>query len=350
MSETPASLIDPRDADAVAAAVAVWLGQRYGDVGIAEPPSSIGAGFDSFIHFVRYSGEGLPLPLRAPLVARVLPDADRLDGARREADIANWCAEGGYPAARVLELIAPGDALSLPVQLIERAAGSTMLGALTSAPWRAAALVDRLGDLHAQLHEREVADCPLADHPDGTLVARRLALPRRVGADHAEIAAALARVEELAGRMESRDPRVCHGDFHPLNVVVDGDAAVVIDWSDAGVGDRHGDVARTSLLFRVAAVAAENRAERAALRLAGPWLSRRYLRAYERRLPLDRTRVALFEPLHLLHGWAQVTALAAGMFANADPDGGRADRLPRNLGAWLRGRFEAAMARLDATA
>ena len=31
---------------------------------------------------------------------------------------------------------------------------------------------------------------------------------------------------------------VCNGDFHPLNVMVDGDRASVIDWTDAGLGPR----------------------------------------------------------------------------------------------------------------
>ena len=69
---------------------------------------------------------------------------------------------------------------------------------------------------------------------------------------------------------------ICHGDFHPLNVLVDGDDAWLIDWTDAALGPREGDVARTLLLFEVASIAAGSSVERAALSWLGPRLERRF--------------------------------------------------------------------------
>ena len=42
---------------------------------------------------------------------------------------------------------------------------------------------------------------------------------------------------------------VCHGDFHPDNVIIDGENAVVIDWLDASKGPSVADVARTILVI-----------------------------------------------------------------------------------------------------
>lgn len=43
---------------------------------------------------------------------------------------------------------------------------------------------------------------------------------------------------------------VCHGDFHPVNVLLAPEGIVVIDWLDAGSGDPMYDVARTLLYLR----------------------------------------------------------------------------------------------------
>ncbi|HKY56340.1 MAG TPA: phosphotransferase, partial [Anaerolineales bacterium] len=44
--------------------------------------------------------------------------------------------------------------------------------------------------------------------------------------------------------------RVCHGDFHPANVLVLGEEARVIDWMDASRGNPLADVARTTVIAR----------------------------------------------------------------------------------------------------
>jgi aminoglycoside phosphotransferase (APT) family kinase protein len=41
---------------------------------------------------------------------------------------------------------------------------------------------------------------------------------------------------------------LCHGDLHPLNVILAGDGPVVIDWVDASAGNPLADVARTTVL------------------------------------------------------------------------------------------------------
>ncbi|KUP09548.1 hypothetical protein Q73_02730 [Bacillus coahuilensis m2-6] len=43
---------------------------------------------------------------------------------------------------------------------------------------------------------------------------------------------------------------LCHGDFHPLNVMVTENGPVLIDWADATCGHPYGDIARTYILVR----------------------------------------------------------------------------------------------------
>ena len=110
---------------------------------------------------------------------------------------------------------------------------------------------------------------------------------------------------------------------------------MVIDWTDAALGDRHGDVARTHLLFHFgAALATSNRAAKALVGASQGWLSKRFLNAYQRVVPLDAERLRKWEAVHLLHGWAQVVEAH-------DAGGQLADRVPFELyPPWIRERFE----------
>src|SRR5690606_22043215 len=108
--------VDPRDAAAVTGRLLEWATGRFGaPVAPVAPPSSAGAGFDSYIHMVHLDGDALPAAWTGPLVVRILPTADRADGAHREAAVQGWCAERGFPAARVLHVFDPGELLDLPV-------------------------------------------------------------------------------------------------------------------------------------------------------------------------------------------------------------------------------------------
>jgi aminoglycoside phosphotransferase (APT) family kinase protein len=330
--------VDPRDASTVAGALAVWASHRFGgEITVAGEPKTIAGGFDSFIHAVDLTGDALPTEWRGPLVVRMLPSPDRARQAGREAAVQGWSADRGYAAPRALAVLGPGDGFDLPTQVMERAPGTTMLDAFTAKPWRAYRLVDQLAGLALRLHALPTDGFP----PDpATLVDHRLHLPREALAklDRPDLSAALRRVEELSAAAMDGLHVVCHGDFHPLNVMVDGHRASVIDWTDAGLGPREADVARTGLLFHVAAIAASSAVERAALKLAGPRLSRRYLRTYEAGAPLDPERLRIWEAFHAVHGWAQVEMLHAGGFDGATS--ADASQVPLGVRDFLRSRVE----------
>ena len=166
---------------------------------------------------------------------------------------------------------------------------------------------------------------------------RRLALVRFVLERHSHPALALAleQVERLRPSLDVADPVLCHGDFHPMNLLIDGDDTTVIDWTDAGIGDAHSDIARTAWLFSFAAAAAPRRAERSVLKPVAPWLSRRYLASYRRHRPVDPDRLRLWMPLHLLHAWAMVVADEAELIG---PSRAGHDMRP-GLSGWLSQQF-----------
>jgi aminoglycoside phosphotransferase (APT) family kinase protein len=322
--------------DAVAGLVE-WARARFGGpVELASPVARRGEGFDSDIFLLRLTGAPLPEAWRAPLVLRVKSDPGRLAEAEREAAVHRWLGDLGYPVPEVLAVLTPGEVADRPAQVMTRAPGALMLDRVRRAPWEARRRTAQLAALHVRLHHLPPEGFPVVDD----LLDRRLALSRRtaVALDDARLQRALARTEALSNRLRGAPGVVCHGDFHPLNVLVDGAQGTVIDWTDAGVGDRHGDVARTLALFSLAAIAASNRVERALLRRVGPLLGRWYRRAYDAVSPLDPERLALWMPVHLLHGWSQVLAV----HAQGSP-GGEA-RVPLAMAADLERRFDRALA------
>ena len=51
-------------------------------------------------------------------------------------------------------------------------------------------------------------------------------------------------------QLDDKSEKLCHGDFHPLNVLYDGNKYWIIDWVDAAAGSPFADACRTYLLMR----------------------------------------------------------------------------------------------------
>jgi aminoglycoside phosphotransferase (APT) family kinase protein len=114
----------------VSAAVRAWLAlQGYGAVTDDAPPERLSGGADFWVYGLRFAGPGLPPRWSAPLVARVPGAAARYDMLRQQSTVQSWAAGRGYPAPEVLGVLAPGGALPLPVQVMERVPGVPLIAA-----------------------------------------------------------------------------------------------------------------------------------------------------------------------------------------------------------------------------
>jgi uncharacterized protein (TIGR02172 family) len=129
--------------------------------------------------------------------------------------------------------------------IYERVQGKSLLRMFGRQPWRVIRFGRTLAELHSQMHRRVFE----ADVPE-----QRKKLQKKI-----KSADALPDVlkTKLLGTLEAlpEGDRVCHGDFHPDNVLIDGTAATVIDWIDAARGNPLADVARTSIILLGAASA-----------------------------------------------------------------------------------------------
>ena len=325
--------------DSPAEALRAHLADRFGEpVTFASPITSSEQGFENAIHFVQFAGPGLPTTWSEPLVIRVKPSVDGLAAAQREAAVLDWLVDLAYPAPRVLAVFSAEEIADNPAQVMQRAPGDMLLDSVKQAPWTIRRRLRDLARLQARLHEFDTSGFP----GDDDILDKRLRLPRRVAAelDHTALAQGVERIEGLTDRLRDAPVVVCHGDFHPLNAIAAGDQLSIIDWSDAALGDRHADVSRTVLLLNLAAIAASNRVERAALGVTGPLLSRSYRRAYTAFAPVSVERLDLWSPVHLLHMWGQAIAAHAGLLGGADLTG----RLPEQMVVDLERRFHSALA------
>jgi len=55
---------------------------------------------------------------------------------------------------------------------------------------------------------------------------------------------------ELLQRLSTDSNNLCHGDFHPLNILYDGERHWIIDWVDSTAGNPLADACRTYLIFK----------------------------------------------------------------------------------------------------
>jgi aminoglycoside phosphotransferase (APT) family kinase protein len=165
--------------------------------------------------------------------------------------------------------------------MYERIDGDSMMARLVARPWSVGRHAAVLGRLHAGMHQ--ASGDPLPPFRD-RFVAAVTGAARYAGE---AASAALARVEAL------RDgSALCHGDFHPGNVMMSASGPRVIDWLDASCGPPAADVARTLFLLRDGRLPRDLPLTR---RLRITLLRRRfvagYLAAYGRRWPLDLDEV-----------------------------------------------------------
>ena len=294
----------------VSSALRQRLAGRFpGEVADIEVPVRIVGGFDFWIYGLHFGGPGLPAQWAVPLIARIPAGPGRFVLLEQESRMQAWVAAQGYPAPPLLELVPPGELFESPVQVMRRQAGTTMADAMAAAPWHILRFARQLAACQAALH-RVPVPAWAGTGPEWSLADKRLLLTRYLVANgsHSGLAEALERTERILPLLKVPEPVICHGDFHARNLLMDATTVSVIDWTDAGIGDRHGDIARTAWLPRFAAVAATHQRQRLVRLAWAPALSRAYLSSYRRDLPVDAARLRLWMPLQFLHAWAGAVA------------------------------------------
>lgn len=219
------------------------------------------------------------------LYYRGVPD----EAVEHEAAAGRAVCAAGVPAPQVFEVVTVDGRGGI---VTERVEGRSMVAQLKRRPWQVSRLGQQLAELQSAFHAVPAAGVfpPLRDRLRQRIVDDANPLPGPLKA------AALGVLDRLPD-----GSALCHGDFHPDNVVMTARGPVILDWNDATRGHPLADAARTRLLLRIGESPGVSRLER--------WLTNRvrgaFCAAYTRRY-LARTGVSLA----LIDAWALPVAAA----------------------------------------
>jgi uncharacterized protein (TIGR02172 family) len=188
-----------------------------------------------------------------------------LEGVEHERQIAQAVHGSGLPVPSVGDIIRIEDRIGLTYQRVQ---GVPMAEVISFKPWTLVHYAQRLAELHIEMHAGTIeTDLPAQRQRLTDKICHARALPDDLKSK------TLALLETLPD-----GNRLCHGDFHPNNILVSGQEEMIIDWIDASLGNPLGDLARTSiiLLGDVGADPTQNRFLRAAIRIFHTLYVRRY--------------------------------------------------------------------------
>jgi aminoglycoside phosphotransferase (APT) family kinase protein len=243
-----------------------------------------------------------------------MPDGGRLAGRRligqgREAEIFEWddgtvlrlsrsgdagrvqrqaaalraAADGGVDVPAVYDTVTVDGRAGL---VMERVDGRDLITLMGRRPWTVPRAARIVGTAQARMHE-------VVAPPD--LWNLREYARFKIGAA-ADLPPELAELARATLDALPDGDRLCHGDFHPGNVLLGRHGPAVIDWTDATRGDPAGDLARTRLLLQLGTVQEYMPALVRRLQAFGRGaFYRSYLRAYERARPVDAALVDQWE-------------------------------------------------------
>ena len=157
----------------------------------------------------------------------------------REYTVTRAARAAGVPVPATYELVELEGRHGI---VFERIQGISLLAELQTKPWKLFAVARQLGELHAQIHDNQA---PVE------LPAQRQQIENGI-----EAAQDLVEADKQAMRSYLRQlpegESLCHGDFHPDNILLTARGPIIIDWMTGTRGNPLADVARTSLLFQTA--------------------------------------------------------------------------------------------------
>jgi uncharacterized protein (TIGR02172 family) len=203
-----------------------------------------------------------------------------------ESRIAHAVHSAGIPTPAAGEIVEVNGRRGL---IYERVEGVSMLQELNSRPWNLLRHARSLADLQIKIHRQSITGLPSYKE---------------------QLQHAIGRTPHLSDGLRDRylyqlvslpdGETLCHGDFHPGNILITRNGPVVIDWMTACSGCRWADVARTSLLLTIGPKGAVN--------LVSPLLL--FAIRFFHRVYLNRYLETIPDKENELKRWAPVIAAA----------------------------------------
>lgn len=195
-----------------------------------------------------------------------------------EAKLARAVFAAGAPSPAVGELVEVDGRAGV---IYERVDGPSLEAQATTKPWLIPRVARTLAETQIAVHACALTTLP----PLRELLQQRIRQASPL--TPALRAAALRALDRLPD-----GSALCHGDFHPGNVLLSARGPLVIDWENAASGHPAADVARTIVLLRMGWVYAKSPTRQALLRGAIALLLRFYLGRYRQLRPITRQEIS----------------------------------------------------------
>jgi uncharacterized protein (TIGR02172 family) len=182
--------------------------------------------------------------------------------------VAQAVVNSGVAAPRAHDLV---DVEGRSGIVYERVHGTSMLKRLSSQPWAVKRLAGILADAHVSIHARTTTADGLPAQRE-----RMLRIIDRLGLD---VVSADEKANVLTALQQQPDgTALCHGDFHPDNVLLTNNGPRIIDWNNATVGNPNADVQWTLWVLQHAPTTGD--AMSGFMRMMETWVRRVFVDAY----------------------------------------------------------------------
>lgn len=208
-------------------------------------------------------------------VIRVLRNINDEEHLKLEMSIMNSLKEKGKNVPKVYEYL---KIEGRPSIIIERLYGDSMLDGIRKKPLQLLKQAEKLGKLHIEVAASAVG-------LDVVSINDRAAhlIPTSKKLDHEHEKFVLDILSELP-----RGNDICHGDFHPGNIIITRGQYYVIDWFGVTSGEKLSDIAHTYLLLRnTPQIPGINSFQNFVIGCSGSIISSRYLKICKKLYPFD---------------------------------------------------------------
>jgi len=204
-----------------------------------------------------------------------------LNVIEHEFKMASTIQDSELPMAKAYATVQVNGRGGIVYELLE---GPTLLHVLLEDHSKAAWIGEISARLHARVHRCRKEHLPSQKEAYEKKI-------RAVKLDSGLKDKALRLLEQLPDSQE-----VCHGDFHPDNVLLTAQGAYVIDWINAKSGHRAADFVLSALMLKIAELP-DHIPNAGQFHLARASLYKSYTQSYLKELPISKEEVIPWIPL-----------------------------------------------------
>ena len=274
-------------------------------VDFSDAPIPVGGGYDTEVFaFSLFRASG---PFAEPLILRLLGTHHAPTRALRERTVQNVVAGLGYPVPRVLSVGVDPAVLGGAFLVMERVPGQPLIEV------KRIGIAALMAHLMVRLHDLDARVLLDALTPEERAVMTFEGFLGQLGSrvTRGSLEGLSPAMAWLSAHRPPEPPRpvICHGDFHPFNILMsEGNVTGVVDWPNAVIADPAYDVAATRSIISTTPVElfVAARALRPLVRLAGRNMVARFTAAYRRRRPLHGETLAYYEAASTIRGLVRV--------------------------------------------